>query len=137
MILTYYPNFNTFYNKNLVEMETFLWSVAWKYQHIVEPEDMVQEIVLRLMRSNVLQKWNKNKSALNTFITSRIRGYALHIITKKMQKEPKAMFMVRLDRHHEFDGDDDGETPGYFIEIGTESLEEEELYVEEIKELFK
>jgi RNA polymerase sigma factor (sigma-70 family) len=138
MILTYHPDFNTFYKKNLAELKTFLWPMAWKYQHIIEPEDMVQEILLRLLKSTVLQDWDKTKSALNTFITTRIRGYALHIITKKIQKEPKSKYMVRLDRYHEY-GDIDGEPNGngYFIELSSEGLEEMELYVEEIKELFK
>ncbi len=154
MILTYYPDFNTFYKKNLAELETLLWSVAWKYQHIIEPEDMVQEILLRLLKSTVLQDWDKTKSALNTFMTTRIRGYALHIITKKIQKEPKPkhtvrldkyqtqkepkyerVYMVHLDKHHEYeDVESDG---GYFIELSSEGLEEMELYVKEIKELFK
>ena len=46
--------------------------------------------------------------------------------------------MIRLDRCYEYediDGNSNGD--GYFIELSSESLEEMELYVEEIKELFK
>lgn len=138
MILTYHPDFNTFYKKNQKEVEKLLWSTAWKYQHIIDPDDMFQEIVLRLMKYSFLEKWEKEKSALNTFLTSRIRGYALHVITKKMREEPKSKFLVRLDKHRDF-VEKDLESPGkgYFVEVCTEGTEDVELYIEEIKDLFK
>jgi RNA polymerase sigma factor (sigma-70 family) len=139
MILTYYPDFNTFYKKNRKEIEMYLWSVAWKYQHIVEPDDMVQDIMLRLLKSTFLKDWKKEKSALNTFLTTRIRGYALHVLTKKIREEPLSKYFVRLDKHHDYD-DVTAENPGkgYFTELAADTVnEDEDLYIKEIKELFR
>jgi RNA polymerase sigma factor (sigma-70 family) len=139
MILTYYHDFNRFYVKNREEIEMYLRSVAWKYQHIIEPDDMVQEIMLRLLKSTFLKDWKKEKSALNTFLTTRIRGYALHVLTKKMREEPLSKYFVRLDKHHPYN-DITAEDPGkgYFTELADDTInEDDDLCIKEIKELFR
>jgi len=152
--MLYYPDFNKFYEKNRTEIDKYIWSTAWKYQHILEAEDMFQEIVLRLARSTFLRDWNEKKAALNTYFTNRVRGYALHIITKILRQlcvkklkdgelptEPPVSFL-RLDSH-EFSEWPLG-TPGYDFtsgrhnfEISEDPTEEEEMFFKEIIGLFK
>lgn len=148
--MKYYPNFNMFYEKNRTEIDKYIWSTVWKYQHILEPEDMFQEVVYRLAKSSFLKDWNEKKAALNTYFTGRVRGYTLHIITKRLKElcikkkneiltEPPISF-VRLNKQHEhmerFDLDMDNPSP-YSYEIKEEPRGEEELFLKEIKNLFK
>jgi len=153
--MLYYPDFNTFYKKNRTEVDKYIWSTAWKYQHIIEAEDMFQEIVLRLARSTFLKKWNEKKAALNTYFTCRIRFYALHIITKKLRElcvkklkkgeistEPPVTF-IRLDEQYEF-SEHGFESPGSVYEQGScetmlsrDATEEEEMFLKEIISLFR
>lgn len=140
-MLTYHPQFNTFYNLNNKNLDMWIWSVAWRYQHIAEAEDIFQEVMLRLLKSTVLKDWNEEKgAALDTYITTRIRGYALHFITKIMREEPEAKYFVRLDRYHDYgETEHDSETPGkgYFLDVFVEPEEETVLLAKEILALFK
>ena len=147
--MLYATNFNVFYEKNRKEIDKYLLAAAWNYRHIVETDDMFQEIVLKLMKSSFLQDWDKEKgAALKTFFTGRIRGYALHVVTQKLKEycvkktkdeDVKLPVFIRLDRDYDFSGTvNDYESSGnYSVDLPEEATEEEETFYNEVLSLFK
>jgi len=90
--------FWAFYALNQKEFDNLLWKVCWakkkKYQDLVDERDMRSELLLTFHRSNFLEDFNSEKSQFGTFLTTRVNGYAQHIITKifkALKKSPKDM----------------------------------------------
>lgn len=143
--MLYEPTFNLFYTRNRTEIERYLRATANRYRHIVEEDDMFQEIVLRLINSTFLQDWDEKKSALNTFFTNRIRGYALHVVKDKLKEyclekikdsDYKLPIFLPLDKYHEYSEHDSAGSP-YNKELAEEPTEEEDAYFREIIKTFK
>lgn len=81
-MLNYYPDFWAFYNENYKDVNTILYSIANKYQKIVEPDEMYNEIIVRLVESDFISRFNPTnlKASLQTFFYKNAWGYAMHFI---------------------------------------------------------
>lgn len=151
--MIYHADFNTFFKLNCKDVQKYVAVTSWKYAHIMDPEDLAQDIIVKLMNSSFLTDWDKRKSALRTFFTGRVRGYALHIITAKIRElyriikenTPEGItkryipLFDRLDKERDFCdySTDKVETSGYYLEVVQEPREEENLFLKEIITLFK
>ena len=90
--------FWAFYALNQKEFDSLLWDVCWakkkKYRDMVDAYDMHSELILTFHRSKFLEDFNPEKSQFGTFLTTRVNGYAQHIVTKifrALKKSPKDM----------------------------------------------
>lgn len=73
-------DFWAFYEINKEEIEKIVWKASWKYQNIIDPEDMHTEILIRLYRSNFHNDFDSEKNSLNKYLVIKIYGYAGHIV---------------------------------------------------------
>lgn len=89
-------NFWTFYVSNYKDIELIIRSVANKYAALINPDDMYEELIISLQRNNVLSQFNPTKARLNTFLTMKVRGYAKHLLTKRL-KEPGRLSIDAID----------------------------------------
>ena len=80
MNLIYHKNFWDFYKSNTEDVKMILRSTAKFHAAILDPEDMYQELLIRLHKSPFLERYDESQSRLNTFFTSHVRGEALHIV---------------------------------------------------------
>lgn len=74
-------SFWDFYNANAENVEGIISHACKKHQHIIDYNDMHAALLIRLQRSNILKDYDETKTALNTYLTNRVAGYALHIVT--------------------------------------------------------
>lgn len=148
----YHADFNVFFKLNQKEIQKYVDIVSWKYAHIMDPDDIAQEIILKLMKSSFLTDWEEERAALQTFFTQRIRGYALHAITKEIRRvfsisketdnegtvtESFTPLYEQLDKERDF-SNYNAESKGYFHEIASdEPSQEEDLFYNEIMKLFQ
>ena len=79
--------FWNFYNKNNTEVERIIWDACWRHQEAVDPDDMHQDLIVRLQRSNFLRRFDPKQAQLGTYFTGRVNGYAQHIVAKTLKHE--------------------------------------------------
>lgn len=141
MKLIYKADFCEFFKTNQETVEELIWSAAWKYQHIIDPEDMHQDLFYRLARSDLLKEWIPEKGALNTYLTQRIWGYAMHFVTEKCKKP----LFLSLDKNYRYP-DSKGRSGYNYIEsysftheriLEEEPEAEEKVFTDEIKRLIE
>jgi RNA polymerase sigma factor (sigma-70 family) len=78
--------FMAFYKMNQADVERILWDACWRHKDIVDPNDMHQDLFVRLHRSKFLERFDPKQSQLGTFFTGRVNGYAQHVVTKTLRK---------------------------------------------------
>lgn len=68
-------SFWEFYLKNRMALDSIIDSQIRSYSGTCEVPEVRQEIILRMNRCNILSRFNKEKSAINTFITGTVSCY--------------------------------------------------------------
>ena len=77
-------DFWTFYLANKEYLDGVIHYQACKYSSYVEEDDLRSEILYRFNKNRVLESFDATKSALMTFVISRIKFYTRHIVTHNM-----------------------------------------------------
>ena len=76
-------DFWTFYLANKEDVDYIIDASCRMFKKIVPTEDMKQDILIRLYRSEFLDRYDPTKARLNTYITSLVRGYAKSIAERE------------------------------------------------------
>jgi len=146
--MEFFPDFNDFYKNNRNEINKFVEIAAMRYSRIMDPDDLKQEILYRLIKHNFLANWNKELSSINTYLTTKIRGYALHTVTAHLRSKNERRINEEERRIRNSMGDRiKKDSSAEFIQIedvefddnltGSFATEDIDLYTKEIIALFK
>jgi RNA polymerase sigma factor (sigma-70 family) len=76
--LVYKPSFFDCYKANLPDMDHILQAVAWRFRSIMDPQDLKQEMILRMHQSKFLAKYNPALTSLSTYIMQNAIWTAEH-----------------------------------------------------------
>ena len=79
-------NFVDFYKINRKEIDLILWHECWKHKQLFEPQDLFNDLFIRLERSDVLVDFDSTKAQLHTYLTHKIYGYAQHMVRKEITR---------------------------------------------------
>jgi len=81
--------FWNFYSLNKDDVERIIWDACWRHKDSVDPNDMHQDLMLRLYRSGFLKAYDAKQAQLITFFVTRVNGYARHIVTRAIARRRK------------------------------------------------
>ena len=87
-------NFIKFYELNHKEVDLILWHECWRHTQLFEPQDLFNDLFIRLERSDVLRDFNPDaisegtgrKAQLHTYFTHKVHCYAQHMVKKEIKR---------------------------------------------------
>lgn len=81
-----YKRFFEFYQDYKVDIDRMIWQQAYHYQSHYDPCEMFSEILFRLLKSNVINDYKKEKRMkFKNYLYKRVWGYASHIYDEHLR----------------------------------------------------
>jgi len=83
-----YRKFFEFYQDHRKDIDRMIWHVARSYQTHYDPCEMFSQILFRLLESNVINDYNKDrKLKFKNYVYNRIAGYGTHIYDEYLRRK--------------------------------------------------
>jgi len=130
MNLTYHETFFKFYEANRKDVDTILAARCHHYSYLMDAQELRSEIMMRLIDSDFLTKYDSNKAQLHTYLTYTINGAATHVLRTELlrpfwRREDGVRYNWTPVSVHELNLEDDDNRQ--FKQFGVEDSQVEEM----------
>lgn len=91
-------DFWAFYFENRSKIDTIIFAQTRRFERVLDLGDLKQNLLLLLVKNNVLEYYNPTKAGVFTYLTHKIRGYAWHLYTGGIPRKPEASRKVPAEQ---------------------------------------